>query len=73
MIDNCAERRLRRFAKASGFDFRKLTTSQSAANHGGLQPFEIETNRIVAGDRCQLDTKRVAIELKKLGVLGYEG
>lgn len=67
------ERDLRRLAKDSGFNFKKSTTAPGAANRGGFQLYEMATNKVVAGLRYELELRDVAIQLQRLGVLGYGG
>lgn len=62
--------RLRRLARASGYDIRKSRKAQGADNLGGYMLIEMAGNRLVAGDRYQLDLKDVARELQRLHVLG---
>lgn len=64
------ERRLRRLAKDSGFNFKKSTTSHGPENRGGFQLFEVATNKIVDGRHYELDLRQVAIQLQRLGILG---
>lgn len=73
MDDANAERRLRRVAKDSGFNFKKSTIGMGDQNRGGFQLFQIATNRVLAGTRYELALRDVAIHLQRLGVLGYGG
>ena len=73
MDDASAERRLRRLARDSGFNFKKSTTSRGPENRGGFQLFHVATNKIVAGIHYELELRDVAIQLQRLGVLGYGG
>ncbi|MGP2493525.1 hypothetical protein ACTDI4_18080 [Mesorhizobium sp. PUT5] len=70
MDDTSVERRLRHLAKASGFNFKKSTTSKGPDNRGGYQLFETATNAVVDGIHYELDLRAVAIRLQRLGVLG---
>lgn len=71
MDDAAIERRLRKLARDSGFDFRKATFPRGEQNRGGYQLFEKSTNRVVAGARYELELRDVAIALQRMGVLGY--
>lgn len=71
--DASIERRLRRVAKDSGFNFKKSTTTPGTANRGNFQLYEMATNKVVAGLHYELEIRDVAIQLQRLGVLGYGG
>ena len=64
------EKRLRKLARDSGFDFKRATFAIGEQNRGGFQLFERQTNRVIAGRRYDLDLQGVARELQKLHVLG---
>ncbi|WP_321340957.1 hypothetical protein [Breoghania sp.] len=67
------EARLRKLAKASGYDLRKATGPTSPRNMGGFRLSEIASGQIIAGERYQLSIRDAAIELQKLHVLGFGG
>lgn len=73
MMEDANVERRRRLAKGSGFNFKKSTTSQGAANRGGFQLFEIATNKVIAGVRYELELRDVTIHLQRLGVIGHGG
>lgn len=70
MDDTSIERRLRRLARDSGFNFKKSTTSRGPENRGGFQLFEVATNKIVDGTHYEMDLRAIAVRLQRLGILG---